>query len=192
LLITGGSNRVALRLCCSFGLVLAMACSANRRTEGRRDGDREALRLEVSIESSEAAGPMATVTFTNEGTRAIAITRTFGLEGMYLILEIERDGVLMPYPAGSQYEMFGDPGYACLQPGRVSTLAVNLDRWYHVIGGQPQPNQRVPAADPPYSFGLSQGRYRVRAVYESDDDYEVRCPIAHGPVRSEWVDFGLP
>lgn len=176
------------RLCLVSGLFLLLSCTVHQASEESHNVE-DALQLEISIDSSNPSDPIATIRFSNEGSRSLAVTRTFGLRDIYLMLEIEHEGVLMPYPAGSQYEIFGNPGYKCIRPGQTSTLVINLNRWYHVIGGEPQPDQQVPLADPPYSFGVSPGSYRIRGVYVSYDEYGERCRIIHGPVRSEWVGF---
>lgn len=153
----------------------------------------EDIRLGVAVEISREVGPVAVLTLENGGRGGIAVTKTFGLQDVFFQVEIEdASGVPRRYPAGSQYELFGDPGYTCLGAGKSLSLRIPLQRWFHVIGGRERPDQAVPSAPPPYSFALTPGNYRIRARYLSyDAGRRAGCPVLQGPVVSDWVPFAV-
>lgn len=151
------------------------------------------IRLGVDVEISPEAGPVAVLTLENNGRGGVAVTKTFGLQDVFFQVEIEdAGGAPRRYSAGSQYELFGDPGYTCLRAGKSLTLRIPLNRWFHVIGGRERPDQAVPSAPPPYSFALTPGQYRIRVKYLSyDDGRRAGCPVLQGPVVSDWVSFAV-
>lgn len=169
--------------------LIVQGCSALPAAHPSAPG--AAVRLAVEMEASAKDGPVALLTLENGGPGSIAVTETFGLQDVFFQVEIEEaGGTPHRYPAGSQYELFGDPGYTCLRPGKSLTVRVPLNRWFHLIGGRQRPDQAVPPAPPPYSFALTPGQCRIRAKYLSYDvGRRAGCPILKGPVVSEWVSF---
>ena len=89
------------------------------------------LRLELSVDQSRSADPVVTIKFINQGARPVGVTKTFGLQDAYLTLEIEQDGTPVEYPHGSQYELFGNPGYTCLRPHASTSLTLRLNHGTH-------------------------------------------------------------
>lgn len=157
----------------------------------------EVLHLDVEVIPAAGAprnGPLLRIHVTNTGSAPIAFTKTFGFEGLYLRILLERlpGESRIHYPPSSQYELFTTPRYQCLSPGETSTVEISLNAWYHIYGGELDMEQAVPEPGP-YSFSIAPGSYRVRAIYSSPDQ-EVRrhCRALTGLQQSEWVEFTFP
>lgn len=150
------------------------------------------VRLEAKLKVS-GEDAVATIKMTNVGSRAAAVTNTFGFSDLFLYFEIEGlHGERVEYPADSQFEIFSEPAYICLDPGGSMLLKVNLRRWYHVLGGTIERTQAVPEAGP-FSFFLPPGEYRLKTVYDApfSPGKSHRCPRLGQPVESDWVEFAI-